>query len=69
MNQAKLIDHYKKILKSAGITINGKKSYDLKVTNNKLYERILKHGTLGAGEAYMDGWWRDLASIIYWYCY
>jgi len=45
------------LLKVAGITLNGSQPYDLHVHNEKLYERILQRGSLGLGEAYMDGWW------------
>lgn len=57
MRQADLIEQYRKLLKSAGVTIGGRKPYDLSVYNQELYKRIHKHGTLGLGEAYMDGWW------------
>lgn len=46
-----------KYLVDAGIKINGKKPWDIKVHNDKAYERILSQGTLGVGESYMDGWW------------
>jgi len=45
------------ILKPAGITVNGKKPYDVKVNNPAFYKRVLAGGSLALGEAYMDGWW------------
>lgn len=45
------------LLESAGITINGKNDYDIKVHNDNVYRRVLRQGTLGLGESYMDGWW------------
>lgn len=47
----------KSLLKSAGITINGNKSYDIKVYNEDFYKRVLSKRELGMGESYMDGWW------------
>src|SRR3989344_5043970 len=47
----------KKLLKAAGIVINGTKPWDIQIHNNKLYKRFFFQGTLGLGEAYMDGWW------------
>jgi cyclopropane-fatty-acyl-phospholipid synthase len=41
----------------AGISVNGDKSYDIHVDDNRFYKRVLKDGALGLGEAYMDGWW------------
>jgi len=45
------------LLKSAGITINGSKAYDIQVYNDDFYGRVLAKGALGLGESYMDGWW------------
>lgn len=45
------------LLESVGITVNGKKDYDIKIHNDQLYSRVIKQGALGLGEAYMDGWW------------
>jgi cyclopropane-fatty-acyl-phospholipid synthase len=46
-----------KLLAKADITINGSRPYDIQVHNEDLYSRIIKEGSLGLGEAYMDGWW------------
>ncbi len=54
MNYKKRIEA---LLEGSGITINGDAPYDVKVNNEDLYKRILSQGTLGLGEAYMDGWW------------
>lgn len=50
-------DIFKKLLNDAGIQINGSRPWDIQVHNNKLYKRFFFQGTLGLGEAYMDGWW------------
>jgi cyclopropane-fatty-acyl-phospholipid synthase len=42
---------------AGGITINGDNPWDMQVHNEKLYDRILSGGSIGFGEAYMDGWW------------
>ncbi len=47
----------KEILKKAGITINGKRDFDIQVHNDLFYQRALAQGVLGFGESYMDGWW------------
>ncbi|GHA22947.1 cyclopropane-fatty-acyl-phospholipid synthase [Devosia pacifica] len=41
----------------AGITIGGPHPHDPQVHDERLYKRVLVQGTLGLGEAYMDGWW------------
>lgn len=45
------------ILADAGITINGDQPWDIQVHNEDMYTRILRQGTLAAGETYMAGWW------------
>lgn len=51
----------KKILESllakADIRIDGNRPWDVQVHDERLYKRIFQQGTLGIGEAYMDGWW------------
>ncbi|MDB5536779.1 MAG: cyclopropane fatty acyl phospholipid synthase [Devosia sp.] len=44
-------------LKKTGVVINGPNPWDPQVHNEALYGRLLSQGTLGLGEAYMDGWW------------
>lgn len=41
----------------ADVRIGGDRPWDLQVHDERLYQRILTKGTLGLGEAYMDGWW------------
>jgi len=45
------------MLAAGGIALNGTNPWDMQVHNQKLYDRILSDGSLGFGEAYMDGWW------------
>ena len=44
-------------LDSTGIVINGSNAYDPQVHDERFYSRILRQGSLGLGESYMDGWW------------
>jgi cyclopropane-fatty-acyl-phospholipid synthase len=45
------------LLSYAGITINGNNPYDIKVNHPLFFQRVLKEGSLGLGESYMDNWW------------
>ena len=45
------------LLNLGGVRIDGDAPTDLRVHDSRLYARILAHGSLGLGEAYMDGWW------------
>ncbi len=47
----------KEVLEKAGITVNGKKPYDIQVKDKRFYKKVLAQGNLGLGESYMDGWW------------
>ena len=48
---------FKAFFKLADIEVNGSRLWDMQVHNPKLYSRVLAEGSLGLGEAYMDGWW------------
>ncbi len=48
---------YRRMLEPADVRINGTRPWDIRVHDRRLYRRLLCSGTLGLGEAYMDGWW------------
>jgi len=41
----------------AGVRFNGNRPWDIQVSDPAVYQRILRQGSLGFGEAYMDGQW------------
>jgi len=45
------------LLALADVRIGGPRPWDLTVHDDRLYARVLAHGSLGLGESYMDGWW------------
>ena len=45
------------VLADAGITVGGHAAWDIRVHDPRLYARVLRDGTLGAGEAFVEGWW------------
>ncbi|HET7570461.1 MAG TPA: cyclopropane fatty acyl phospholipid synthase [Gammaproteobacteria bacterium] len=45
------------LLQSAGIEIDGSRPFDIRVHDPRLYTRAFAEGSMGVGEAYMDGWW------------
>ena len=45
------------LLARADVRLDGSRPWDIRVHDERLFHRVLGHGTLGAGEAYMDGWW------------
>jgi cyclopropane-fatty-acyl-phospholipid synthase len=46
-----------RMLDGADIRIDGDRPWDPQVHDDRLYRRVVTAGTLGLGEAYMDGWW------------
>ena len=46
-----------KLAAMAGVSFNGDEPWDIQVADRRLYQRILMKGSLGFGEAYLDGWW------------
>jgi cyclopropane-fatty-acyl-phospholipid synthase len=45
------------LLQPAGILINDANTHSVIVHDERFYRRILRDGSLGLGESYMDGWW------------
>jgi cyclopropane-fatty-acyl-phospholipid synthase len=41
----------------AGVTINGNAPWDIRVTDERVYGQVLTRGSLGFGEAYIEGLW------------
>ena len=56
-SQNKFRAKLEKLLEGTDIVFNGNNPWDINVYNSNLYERILTQGSVGLGEAYMDGWW------------
>lgn len=54
-------------LAEAGITINGSSASDIQINDKRFYKRVLKDGSLGLGESYMEGWWDCLALDDFFY--
>jgi cyclopropane-fatty-acyl-phospholipid synthase len=50
------------LLASAGVTVGGDAPWDIQVHDERMYARVLRDGSLGAGESYMAGWW-DCAAL------
>jgi len=46
-----------RLLERCDIRINGDRAWDVRVHDRRIFDRVLTQGTLGLGEAYMDGWW------------
>jgi cyclopropane-fatty-acyl-phospholipid synthase len=53
--------NYKKIVEEflglADVKINGKNPWDILVSNDNFYKKVIIDGELGFGESYMAGWW------------
>jgi len=46
-----------KILNPAGIVIDGPDPWDIRIKNPLFYKRVLREGSVGLGESFMDEWW------------
>ena len=46
-----------RLLARADIKIGGGRGFDVTVHDERFFDRLLREGSLGAGESYMDGWW------------
>ncbi len=52
--QRKIVEQ---LLSETGVRINGPERWDIQVRDDRFYTRVLKDGSLGLGESYMEGWW------------
>ena len=50
-------DLVRELFAGAGVTVGGNDPWDPQVHDERLYARVLRDGTLGVGEAYVEGWW------------
>jgi cyclopropane-fatty-acyl-phospholipid synthase len=57
MSYRRFRQRLQELLSRADIEIGGSRPWDLQVHDERLYQRVLAQGSLGLGEAYMDGWW------------
>lgn len=55
MSKARLV--IEAIAAKIDVRLDGKRPEDIIVHDERLFDRIIKDGSLGFGEAYMDGWW------------
>jgi cyclopropane-fatty-acyl-phospholipid synthase len=46
-----------RLLDPTGIRINGPSAWDIQVHEQGWYARVLRQGSLGLGESYLEGWW------------
>ena len=47
-----------KLFSTAGITVNGSEPWDIRVADDRFYWEVLRNGSLGLGESYMQGYWK-----------
>jgi cyclopropane-fatty-acyl-phospholipid synthase len=45
------------LLSGAGVRVNGPDPWDIQVRDGRFFDRVMKDGSLGFGESYMEGWW------------
>lgn len=57
MSEGKSRDLVREILADTGISINGTNPWDIEVRKEDFYRRVVRYGSIGLGESYMDGWW------------
>ena len=57
MKTENLENTFQEILSTTGVKINGNNPWDIKIHDDRFYDRVFSQGSLGLGEAYMNGWW------------
>jgi cyclopropane-fatty-acyl-phospholipid synthase len=46
-----------RLLAACDVRVSGERPTDIRVLEPALYERVLAQGSMGLGEAYVEGWW------------
>src|SRR5262249_17974411 len=44
-------------LAAGDVEVGGSRPWDMRVHDDRAFERMLRDGPLGVGESYMEGWW------------
>ena len=57
VSQSRLRGLFAALLAPSGVTIDGDQPWDIRVHDERLFRRVATSGSLGFGEAYLDGWW------------
>ena len=57
----------KEMLAKIDVRINGTRPWDIQVHDDRLWGRVIRQGSLGLGEAYMEGWW-DCPALDQFFC-
>lgn len=67
MPRADLKSRVSALLADCGVEVDGSAPWDIRVSDDAFYSRVISHGSLGLGESYMDGQWEadDLDGFIY----
>ncbi|MDO8593605.1 MAG: cyclopropane fatty acyl phospholipid synthase [bacterium] len=55
------------LLKKADVVIGGSRPQDITVHDERTFNRVIRNGTLGLGEAYMENWWDANAIDVFIY--
>jgi cyclopropane-fatty-acyl-phospholipid synthase len=57
----------REILALADIELDGPDPWDIQIHDERFYQRVLSHGSMGLGDSYMDGWW-DVLQLDEFFC-
>jgi cyclopropane-fatty-acyl-phospholipid synthase len=47
----------RELLAGADIIVGGDRPWDIQIHDERVWSRVLRDGTLGAGETFVEGWW------------
>src|SRR5207237_4168002 len=57
LDERRAADVIKEALAGADVVIDGGRPWDIRVNDQRMYQRVLRDGTLGVGETFVEGWW------------
>lgn len=57
LSMIKAQETIEQLLSLGGVTVGGDRPFDIRVNDERFYDRVMAQRALGLGESYMDGWW------------
>jgi cyclopropane-fatty-acyl-phospholipid synthase len=57
LDDRKAVELGHQLFERAGVAVGGDRPWDIQINDERLFTRVFRDGTLGFGEAYVDGWW------------
>jgi len=58
---------FQKVVEKADVHLDGRRTWDIRIHDPRVFSRVAVRGSVGLGESYLDGWWStdDLEELAF----